>query len=105
MSLVRKNIFVLFLIQGTNYIFPLLTIPYLSRIFGPTGIGALALAQATILYLTLVVDFGFNLTVTRRISIAFEKKNFLEINQLYTQTLIIKFSIFLLVALFMLILC
>ena len=105
MSLVRKNIFVLFLIQGTNYIFPLLTIPYLSRIFGPTGIGALALAQAVILYLVLVIDFGFNLTVTRRISIAYEKNDNLEINQLYTQTLLIKMIIFLIVALLVFVLC
>lgn len=105
MSLVKKNIFILFIIQGTNYIFPLLTIPYLSRIFGPTGIGALALAQATILYLTLVVDFGFNLTVTRKISIACDKKDYLKINQLYTQTLVIKFLIFLIVSLIVLLVC
>lgn len=105
MSLVRKNIFVLFIIQGTNYIFPLITIPYLSRIFGPTGIGALALAQAIILYLVMVIDFGFNLTITRRISIANEHKKINEINELYTHTIFIKFIIFLIVALIVIILC
>lgn len=91
MSIVRKNIFILFLIQGTNYIFPLLTIPYLSRIFGPSGMGALALSQAIILYLVMLIDFGFNLTVTRRISIANENKNQKEINRLFTHTILIKF--------------
>lgn len=105
MSLVKKNIFILFVIQGTNYIFPLLTIPYLSRIFGPTGIGALALAQATILYLTLVVDFGFNLTVTRKISIAYDKKDYSQINELYTQTLVVKFLILLIVGFVVLLVC
>lgn len=105
MSLVRKNIFVLFIIQGTNYIFPLIIIPYLSRIFGPTGIGGLSLAQAVILYLVLVIDFGFNLTVTRKISIANEKRDYLEINQLYTQTIVVKFIIFLIVTSIVLLLC
>ena len=95
MSLVRKNIFILFFIQGTNYIFPLLTIPYLSRIFGPEGIGALSLAQAIILYLVMVIDFGFNLTVTRRVSIAYCEKNQQKIDELYTHTIFIKFIIFL----------
>ena len=105
MNVVRKNILVLSIIQGINYLFPLLTIPYLSRIFGPTGIGALALAQAVILYLVLIIDFGFNLTVTRRISIAYDKNDKLEINHLYTQTLLIKMIIFLIIVFLVFILC
>ncbi|OUY06690.1 flippase [Acinetobacter populi] len=104
MSLVRKNIFVLFLIQGTNYIFPLLTIPYLSRIFGPTGIGALSLAQAIILYLVMVIDFGFNLTVTRKISIAYQTENQMEINKLYTHTIFMK-MLFLLIVIGIIVIC
>lgn len=105
MSLVRKNILILFIIQGTNYIFPLLTIPYLSRIFGPTGMGALALSQAVILYLVMLIDFGFNLTVTRRISIANENKNQEEINKLFTHTIFIKLFFLILAAILILILC
>ena len=75
MNLVKKNIFILVFIQGINYLFPLLTIPFLSRVFGPEGIGALTLAQAIILYLGFIVDFGFGLTVTRKISLAEKNKD------------------------------
>ncbi len=105
MSLVRKNILILFVIQGTNYLFPLLTIPYLARVFGPSGIGALALAQAVILYLVLIIDFGFNLTTTRRISIAYENGDTKEVNKLFTQTIFIKIIIFFLVSIFVFLIC
>lgn len=105
MSKVRENIIFLFLIQGINYLFPLLTIPYFARIFGPTGVGVLALAQVVILYLVAVVDFGFNLTVTRRISIAYERKDYNEINRLFTHTIAIKICIFVLVSFFIIFLC
>lgn len=104
MNVVKKNIFVLLIIQISNYIFPLLTIPYLARILGPIGIGEIALAQSVIIYLTAVIDFGFNLTVTRKISIANEKKDQSEINRLFTATLYAKILLLILTILLSLIL-
>lgn len=100
MNLVKKNIFILVFIQGINYLFPLLTIPFLSRVFGPEGIGALTLAQAIILYLGFIVDFGFGLTVTRKISLAEKNKDQNQINNLFTQTLILKIVFFIVLVFF-----
>lgn len=87
---VKKNIFYLGLVQISNYIFPLLTFPYLSRVLGPEGFGKIALAQSIILYMTSFVDFGFNLTSTRRISLYHNEGSFHKINEVMTDTYISK---------------
>lgn len=64
----RKNAINLYIIQGTNIIIPLLTLPFLGRALGPTGFGMITFAQIILQYLILITDFGFNLTATRRIA-------------------------------------
>ena len=44
MSALRKNIVWLFVLQGANYILPLVTIPYLVRVLGPGNLGRIAFA-------------------------------------------------------------
>ena len=48
--------------QMVNYVFPLLTIPYIVRIIGVSYFGVLSFAQAVIYYLTVVVEYGFSFT-------------------------------------------
>lgn len=50
------------------YIIPLVTVPYLSRVLGPTSWGLLAMAQAFALYGALIVDYGFIFSATRQIA-------------------------------------
>ncbi|HVE92183.1 MAG TPA: oligosaccharide flippase family protein [Actinomycetota bacterium] len=45
--------------------FPLITLPYLSRVLGPKGWGLVAFTQAFAAYLVLLVDFGFTFSATR----------------------------------------
>jgi PST family polysaccharide transporter len=60
--------------QIATYAFPLATIPYLARVLGPVHWGLVAFAQALGLYLSMVVEFGFNLSATRRIARSLDDK-------------------------------
>ncbi|MDE9481665.1 flippase [Xenorhabdus bovienii] len=64
----NKNILYLTLVQGSIYILPLVTFPYLVRILGVENFGILAFCLATIQYLVLITDYGFNLTASQKIA-------------------------------------
>ncbi|MEZ9062916.1 MULTISPECIES: oligosaccharide flippase family protein [unclassified Vibrio] len=91
-----KNIFMLFISQGVNYLVPLILVPYLVRTLGAESYGEFNLALSIILYGCLFIDFGFNLYTTGEIS---KTENKEKIRHLYTVTIASKFLIFFPVAL------
>jgi polysaccharide transporter, PST family len=56
------------LIQGTNFLLPLLLLPYLVSVLGMNNFGLISLAQAFVSYFIIITDYGFNITATREIS-------------------------------------
>jgi PST family polysaccharide transporter len=67
-SSITHNIIALYGTQIAAYVFPLATVPYLARVLGPFHWGLVAFAQALGLYISIVVEFGFQLSATRRIA-------------------------------------
>lgn len=63
-----KNAASLLLIQAANFLLPLVTFPYLVRVLGPANFGLLAFAFAVVAYGVLLVDYGFNLSASKRIA-------------------------------------
>ena len=66
--LLIKNITSLGVVQIVNYAFPLITIPFVSRILGPSSLGTINYINAFIVYFTVLVGYGFNYSATRKIS-------------------------------------
>ena len=62
------NTFALGLLQGVNFIYPLLLIPWLTRVLGPAGWGLVAFSQAFAQLLYMCVEYGFQLSATRELS-------------------------------------
>ncbi len=65
---VRKNIGYLGLSQAANYLLPLVTLPYITRVIGPENYGLVEFATVTTLYFSALVTYGFTFTATRKIA-------------------------------------
>lgn len=62
------NTAALFVLQGLNYVIPLITTPYLIRVIGGEKFGVLAFTSSFVAYFHLVVIYGFNLSAVRSVS-------------------------------------
>ncbi len=92
MNILLRNSIYLLLMQVVNYLVPLVTLPYLTRCLGFYNYGVLNVAINIILYIILVVDFGFNLSATREISKY--KNNNIKITKIYSDVIFSKITLF-----------
>jgi polysaccharide transporter, PST family len=65
----KNNILSMLTLQGVNFIIPLILLPILVNNLGNEKFGLLIFAQVFINYFNLLVNFGFDLSATRKISI------------------------------------
>jgi polysaccharide transporter, PST family len=65
---VAKNSAALYGVQFCRKLFPLFTVPYLTRMLNPAGWGTVAFVLAMGEIVALIIEFGFNLSATREIS-------------------------------------
>lgn len=67
-NVVKKNILALLMYQGSALLMPLITLPYIARVLGVVEFGRLGLCLAITQYFVLLVDYGFNLSVTAKVA-------------------------------------
>jgi PST family polysaccharide transporter len=60
-------------LRGIEYILSFLLVPYLLKTLGPSQYGAIAFMQGVMGYLTLIINYGFNMTAPRDIAYSTEK--------------------------------
>lgn len=81
-SITIKNGIWLYILQFFNTVFPLLTLPYVTRILGTNNYGIFSYALNIITYLQVIVEYGFNLSGARKIAICDNEK---EIEKIYSK--------------------
>jgi len=83
------------IVQIASYVMPLVYLPYLVRVIGPDKFGAVAFAQAVVVYFNLITNLGTNLYAPREIAV--NKEDHFKISNLVSNILFLKL-VFLLVA-------
>jgi len=91
-----QNISYLSLLQIFNLLLPFITYPYLIRVLGKETYGKIVFVQAIMYYFVVFVNFGFNISVTKEISI--NRKHNRLLNQIASSIFIMKGMLFILVS-------
>ncbi|WP_248928730.1 flippase [Paenibacillus hamazuiensis] len=86
-----SNIFSLFLLQGSNYILPLITLPYLIKVLGFEKYGLISFSTSFLQYFVILTDYGFQLSATKQISL--NQENIDRKNLIFSSVMILKILI------------
>jgi PST family polysaccharide transporter len=70
-----ENFFSLSVLNAISFLFPLITVPFLTRVLGPEKFGVVSFALIIIQYFIILTTFGFSYSATQQISINQHNKN------------------------------
>lgn len=87
-----NNTFFLYMMRICNYVFPLITMPYLTRILGAEKYGLYSWGNAIMNYFRLIIDFGFIIIGIELIAKSQDNKK--ELGKLIWCITILKFILF-----------
>lgn len=84
-----KDTIYLYILQIVDKIVPLMIIPYLMITLGAEKYGYIGFATAIVNYLLLIIEFGFNLSATKRVAVAKEQGR-QELSDVFFSTILAK---------------
>ena len=87
------NFFSLFTLQLITYMVPLISFPYLVNVLGVERFGLVMFAQSIMVFLNIFVDYGFNLSATREISLYRDDEK--KLTEIYSSVLTLKICLLL----------
>ena len=85
-----SNFFSLSALQAVNYLLPLIVIPYLFTVIGVERYGLIVFAQTVVTYFGVFVNYGFNLSATKEISV--HRDDTKRISEIYSSVTTIKIT-------------
>mgnify|MGYP001172760283 CR=1 FL=1 len=74
-----SNTVLLYVLQISSIVLPLISFPYLTRVLGPEKFGIYVFANAAMIYFQMLVDYGFTLSSTKDCSIHRDNKQVLSV--------------------------
>ena len=86
-----ENFFSLSVLNGISFLFPLITIPYLTRVLGVEKFGLWSFAFAIIQYFIIFTSFGFAYSATQQISV--NQTNRRKISDIFSAVITVKLMI------------
>ena len=93
-KIIFSNFFSLSILEVSNYLFPLITLPYVVRTLGSDNYGFLAISTAITNYLLIIVGYGFNIWATKEIA---QNKNLDHRNYIFSGVIYSKFLLAILI--------
>lgn len=83
-----SNFLSLSTLQLFTYVLPIVTLPYLVKVLGVDKYGLVMFAQSLMVFFILFVDYGFDLSATKNISIY--RENSQKVTEIFSSVIIIK---------------
>lgn len=83
-----NNTVMLYILRFSTYFFGFVTVPYQTRVLGPTMYGLVTVAMSLMFYFMLMMDFGFVMSATRDISLVAEDKK--QVSRIFSQVTAVK---------------
>ena len=88
---ILENFFSLSVLNAISVLFPLITIPYLTRVLGPEKFGVVSFALVIIQYFIIFTSFGFAYSATQQISI--NQNNKKKVSDIFSAVISVKLMI------------
>ena len=86
-----KNFFSLSILNVINFLTPLITLPYLIQVLGVENYGKYSFIYSLLLYVNMLVNFGFQFSATKEVSIY--RSDNKKVSSIFSEVVLIRFSI------------